>query len=93
MAAGEVSAVDAHFHRERARAERLAATRSRDPRARRAHLELATQHETAMFKSCAIVRPDERGIAPSVIGANLRAVIALPGAGADPVIQLEALTK
>jgi hypothetical protein len=93
MAAGEVSAVDAHYHRERARAERLAANRSRDPRARRAHLELARQHETAMFQSCAIVTGEEHGIAPSVIGANLRAVIALSADSDDPATPLEALMK
>ena len=92
MAASEVSAVDAHYHRERARAERLAAGRSRDPRARDAHLELAMQHERAMFQSCAMVR-DEPPVAPSVIGTNLRAVIGLPEERPDHVTQLEALIK
>lgn len=42
---GKLLGSRAHYHRERAIVERRAALRARDLRARRAHLELARQHD------------------------------------------------
>lgn len=80
MAEFESGAVDAHYHRDRARAERLAAKRARDERVRHAHLGLAMQHEIAMFRSGAARRDIGDEALPAMLGAQLRAVIGLPEA-------------
>jgi hypothetical protein len=77
------------YHRRRARAERLAATRAGDDRASRAHLELARQHEIAMCQSRTL-RHAEDDVRQHMIGATLRAVMALPDAPTGGNLPLEA---
>lgn len=85
-------AAEALYHRDRARAERLAAARANDERVRRAHLALATQHEVAMFQTrTARFEPHAAGGADA-IGASLRAVMALPDARSAPAVRLDKLS-
>lgn len=80
MGGSEISGVSAVYHRRRARSERRAAADAVGERARRAHLELAMQHEIAMFRSPDIRAGGEIDARPFMIGSKLRDVIALPDA-------------
>lgn len=72
------SSLDATYHRERAAAEREAARRAIDLRARDVHLALARGHERAMIAARRVVPVIDHAAASALIGANLRAAIGLP---------------
>ncbi|QNE31391.1 hypothetical protein F1C10_05215 [Sphingomonas sp. NBWT7] len=72
--------LQAAYHRDRAAAEREAARRSTDLRARDVHLALARGHERAMLVARRISPANDRAAITAMIGANLRAAIGLPGA-------------
>lgn len=86
------TATEALYHRERARAERLAAARAADERVRRAHLDLAIQHEVAMFRTRPEPPEGDAGVGTDAIGATLRAVMALPDARSEPGMRLDTLS-
>ncbi|MFL0413936.1 hypothetical protein ACH0CP_10130 [Sphingomonas sp. 179-I 2A4 NHS] len=86
MRGSEFDGATAIYHRQRALSERRAAAHAIDERARRAHLELAMQHEIAMFRLPDSRAGNEIDTRPFMIGSRLRDVIALPDAilPADP---------
>lgn len=78
--------LQAAYHRGRAAAEREAARRSVDLRARDVHLALARGHERAMLVARRITPGNDRAAMFATVGANLRAAMGLPEAVAAALI-------